>query len=65
MPVLTYPFSASPEEAGEYMLYGMLNVPQGWGGVGSRGQVTQIPVATEEARHALWEHSESVTGSTA
>jgi hypothetical protein len=60
-----YPFTFSVTESGENLLYGMLNLPEGWGGVGPKGEAVKIPVATEEARKALWEHSASVTGSTA
>jgi hypothetical protein len=62
---LLYPFTFSVAESGENLLYGMLNLPQGWGGVGPKGETAKIPVATQEARKSLWEHSESVTRSTA
>jgi hypothetical protein len=62
---LLYPFTFSIAESGENLLYGMLKLPLGWGGVGPKGETVKIPVATEEARKALWEHSVSTTGSTA
>jgi len=60
---LLTPISYSVTQSGENLLYGMLNLPAGWGGIGAKGEVVTIPTATEAARKALWEHSAKATGS--
>jgi len=62
---LSTPISYSITQSGENLLYGMLNQPAGWGGIGPKGEVVTIPTATKSARKALWEHSANVTGSAA
>jgi len=60
---LAYPFMTSYQEAGEYMLYGLLHNKQGFFRVGSRGEDLGMKnyFGSEEARKKLWEHSIKAT----
>jgi len=61
---LGYPFSASYQESGEYMLYGLLNATKGAFRVGERGEDLGMKkvFGSEDARKKLWEHTAKVTG---
>jgi hypothetical protein len=56
---LTYPFSTSYGEAGEYMLHGLLSASNGAFRIGSRGEDigTKRYFGSIESRKKLWEHT--------
>ena len=62
---LTYPFSTSYTDAGEYMLHGLLNSSSSGGffRVGSRGEDIGMKrwFGSEEARKKLWQHTVEAT----
>ena len=60
---LSYPFSASYAEAGEYMLHGLLNSTKGAFRFGSRGENLGMKryFGSDEARKRLWEHTVTTT----
>ncbi|KAG5648434.1 hypothetical protein DXG03_005008 [Asterophora parasitica] len=60
---LSYPFSVSYQDSGEYMLHGLLNNNQGFFRVGSRGEDIGLKgyFGSEEALKRLWAHSVEAT----
>ncbi|GLB40820.1 putative KR domain containing protein [Lyophyllum shimeji] len=60
---LTYPFTTSLHETGEYMLHGLLNRKEGFWRVGSRAEDLGMKnyFGSEEARKRLWEHTVKAT----
>ena len=62
---LTYPFSTSYNDAGEYMLHGLLNSSSAGGffRAGSRGEDIGMKrwFGSEEARKKLWQHTVEAT----
>ena len=60
---LSYPFSTSYAEAGEYMLHGLFDSTKGAFRYGSRGENLGMKKASgsEEARKRLWEHTVTAT----
>ncbi|KAF9460994.1 hypothetical protein BDZ94DRAFT_1264643 [Collybia nuda] len=64
IPALTYPFTTSQVDAGEYLLHGMLNTSKGaFSRIGSRGEDIGMSryFGSEEARRRLWEHTVKAT----
>ena len=60
---LTYVFSHSAEECGEYMWYGLLAAKDGFTRMGEKGQDIGMKryFGNEEQRKKLWEHTKETT----
>ena len=54
-------FTTSYDQAGEYMLHGLLNSTAGAFRVGSRGEDLGLGIYPEAARKTLWEHTMEAT----
>jgi hypothetical protein len=59
---LGYPFSASYQESGEYMLHGLLSASKGACRIGAKGEDVGMEKSfgSEDARKRLWEHTAKV-----
>jgi hypothetical protein len=59
---LGYPFSATYQESGEYMLHGLLSATKGVFRIGARGEKFEMKkfLGSEDARKKLWEHTVKV-----